>query len=107
MPSADKQTYTVIAVKTSSGSKKGKTNLGGRFVSSSPSGAAKKAGTQICRSSNIKGQCSLVITLRKTTRGGNLKEYVYRVKRVKDPVTVMRGGEEIPYNYKTQAKRLE
>jgi hypothetical protein len=68
MPSVTKQTYTVIAVKTGSGKVKGKANLGGRFVSSSPGGAAKKAGTQICRTSNIKGQCSLVITLRKTTR---------------------------------------
>jgi hypothetical protein len=107
MPSAEKQTYTVIEVKTSSGHKKGKANLGGRFVASSPSGAAKKACTQICRASNIRGQCSLVITLRKTTRGGNHKEYVYRVKRVKDPVTVMRGGEEITYNYKIVAKRIE
>jgi hypothetical protein len=106
MPSAEKQTYTVVAVKTSSGRVKGKANLGGRFVSTSPSGAAKKACTQICRASNVKGQCSLTITLRKTTRGGNHKEYVYKVNRVKDPVTVMRGDEEITYNYKTKAKRV-
>jgi hypothetical protein len=107
MPSAQKQTYTVMSVKTSSGKVKGKDNLGGRFISSSPSGAAKKAGTQICRASNIKGQCSLVIVIRKTTQGGNKKEYTYKVTRVKDPVTVMRGGEEITYNYKTKAKRLD
>lgn len=107
MPSAQKESYTVIAVKTASGKVKGKANLGGRFISSSPSGAAKKAGTQICRASNIKGQCSLLITLRKTTRGGSHKEYTYKVNRVKNPVTVMRGGEEITYNYQTKAKRVD
>lgn len=107
MPSARKDSYTVVAVKTSSGKVKGKDNLQGRFISSSPSGAAKKAGTQICRASKIRGQCSLVVTIRKTTQGSNHKEYTYRIKRIRDPVTVMRNGEEITYNYRTEAKRIQ
>ena len=96
----DKRIFTVVEVHSSSG-KKGKQNTGGRFLSVTPSGAARKAVSQICRSSKIKGQCSLKIVIQETTRGSNGKIYTYKVRRVLDPVTIVRDGVEITYKYKT------
>ena len=106
------RSFTIVSVKTSSGKVKGKANLGGRFMSSTPSSAAKKAASRICRESAIKGQCSLVINLKETTRNSNNKEYSYKVNRVRDPVTVEvkdpKTGEmrEVTYNYKLHVKSM-
>ena len=99
---SDKRTFTVVGVETSSGSKRGKGNEGGRFVSSSASGAARKAATKICRSTKVKGRCSLVISLRETSKDSKHKEYVYHVKRILDPKTVIRNGVEVEYKYRTE-----
>lgn len=103
----DKRSFTVVSVKTSSGKEKEKA-LGGRFLSSTPSGAARKAATRVCRESNIKGQCSLVVTVKETTRGSLGKEHSYRVNRVKlrNPDVVMRDGQEVVYQYTTKIKAL-
>jgi hypothetical protein len=98
------RSFTVVDVATHSGRTKGKANLGGRFVSRTPASAAKKAATQICRESKIKGQCALDVTIQETTRGSLNKTYTYSVKRVKDPVTVERNGVEITYKYRTVVK---
>ena len=103
---SDHRSFTLVAVENVKGGKKGKENLGGRFVSRTPAGAAKKAVTQICRASKIKGQCTLNVTVRETTRGGEKKEFSYKVKRVHDPVTVERDGVEITYKYRTSVKAL-
>ena len=94
---SDKRTFTVTHVETSSGGKRGSSNEGGRFVSASASGAARKAATKICRSTKVKGRCALVVSLKETTRDSKNKEYVYHVKRVLDPKTVMRNGVEVTY----------
>jgi len=103
-----KRSFTVVSVKTSDGKEKGKSNLGGRFLSSTPSGASRKAATRVCRESKIKGQCSLVVTVRETTRGSLGKEYSYRVNRIKlrNPDVVMRDGKEVVYKYTTKVKAL-
>lgn len=101
MSKDSKRSFTIVNVSTGSGKVKGSSNLGGRFVSHTPSGAARKAGTQVCRASKVKGQCSVVVTLQETTAGSSKKQFKYRVKRVKDPVTVVRDGQEVTYNYKT------
>jgi hypothetical protein len=93
-----KRSFTITNV---SGRVKSGNNLGGRYLSSTPASAARKAGTQICRSNKIKGQCKLVITIRETTSGSSKKEFKYKFSRVKDPVTVVRDGVEVTYNYKT------
>lgn len=100
------RSFTIVSVTTHTGHVKGKENLGGRFVSRTPAGAARKAAGQICRSSKIKGQCTLNIKLRETTRGSKGKEYTYSVKRVRDPVTVERDGVEITFNYRTKVKSI-
>jgi hypothetical protein len=102
----DKRSFTVIAVEDVHGKKKGKANLGGRFLSTTPSGAVKKAASQICRNSAIKGRCTLVITMRETTSGSQHKEYTYKVSRIYDPVTVVRDGVEITYNYSVEVERM-
>jgi hypothetical protein len=101
MSKESKRSFTIVHVSTGTGKVKGSSNLGGRYMSHTPSGAARKAGSQVCRATKIKGQCSLVVTLKETTAGSAKKEFKYRVKRVKDPVTVVRNGQEVTYNYKT------
>jgi hypothetical protein len=98
------RSFTVEKIETSSGKKKGSENLGGRFISSTPAGAARKVGSKVCRSSNVKGQCTLYVTIRETTQGSNHKEFTYKVKRILDPVTIERNGVEITYRYRTIAK---
>lgn len=101
-----KRSFTVV--KVSSGGKsrsksKSKSHVGGRFISSSPASAAKKAGTQICR--NLKGKKnSYIITIQETTQGSAKKTFSYKFSRIYDPVSVMRGGVEVTYNYKTSIK---
>lgn len=102
----NKRSFTVEKIETSNGKAKGASNLGGRFISSTPSGAAKKVGSKICSESSVKGRCVLYITLRETTRESKHKEYVYKITRMLDPVTVVRDGVEITYRYRTIAKRV-
>lgn len=80
--------------------------LGGRFISKNPAAAAKKALNGICRRMNIKS-CSMMIKVMETTRGSANKTYAYRVKRVKNPVSVERDGMMIEYGYVTIAKALK
>lgn len=99
------RSFTVEKIETSSGKKKGSENLGGRFLSSTPSGAAKKVGSKVCRNSSIKGQCTLYITIRETTQGSDHKEFTYKVKRMLDPVTIVHDGVEITHRYRTVATK--
>lgn len=103
---SDHRSFTLVDVVSVKGKAKGKLNLGGRYISTSPAGAAKKAVTQVCRASKIKGQCTLHVTVRETTRGGHQKDFAYKVKRVLDPVTVTRDGVDITYKYRTSVKAL-
>ncbi len=102
----NKRSFTVEKIVTSNGKAKGASNLGGRFISSTPSGAAKKVGSKVCSESSVKGRCVLYITIRETTRESKHKDYVYKITRIKDPVTIVRDGVEITYHYRTEAKRI-
>jgi hypothetical protein len=55
----------------------------GRYMSSSASGAASKAATQLCRTKRIKGTCVLYIDMRETTQNSKHKIYKYRLTRKK------------------------
>ncbi len=105
---SDKRSFTVVSV-TLKGKSKGSSHLGGRFLSSSASGAARKAATQVCRNSRVKGQCEVKVTLKETTRGSSGKEYKYSVKRVKlrTPQVVVRDDVEVVYKYTTRVKALK
>jgi hypothetical protein len=56
----------------------------GEFTTvATPSRAASKAVTQLCSVKRIRGQCTLYVSLRETSRESNKKIYTYKVKRVK------------------------
>lgn len=77
---------------------------GGRYLSSSPAGAARKAGSRVMRK---RGVNSVKICVLETTRGGLGKEHAYRVKRVRVNEEVMRGGVPVLYEFKTVVKALK
>ena len=67
--------------------------MGGRYVSRNPFGAAKKAFNELCRVKNIRGVCSLVITLKETTEGSKKKVFTYKLnrKKLKNPIIRLEG----------------
>ncbi|NBP13187.1 hypothetical protein EBU95_02185 [bacterium] len=80
---------------------------GGRYISSTPSGAARKAFSQAYRRmNNTGGRFSLEIHIRETTRGTSDKIFKYRVSRVHDPVQVERGGVIVEYEYQTKVRAI-
>lgn len=102
------RSFSVIEVrkpgqKNKSGSLKKTKGDGGRFISTSASGAARKAFSSACREKSIRGQCTLNMTLQETTQGSAKKLYKYKVKRIKldQPKMVNRGGEVIKIEYET------
>ena len=103
----NKRSFTIVSVSDKNGKKKGKDNLGGRFISTTPAGAAKKAGTQICRNTKIKGRCTLHITVKETTSGKINKEFSYEYVRIRAPVNIIRGDVEITFNYISKIKALK
>jgi hypothetical protein len=103
--SGDKRSFKIVEV-ADARSPKGKHNLGGRYLGSTPLSAAKKAFTRVCRDSAIRGQCTFVIKIQETTRGSNGKIFAYKGKRVMNPVTVMRNGVEVTYKYQTNLVSL-
>ncbi|AII17052.1 hypothetical protein JO84_gp074 [Aureococcus anophagefferens virus] len=99
-----KRSFTLISVK----GKEGKI-ADNRFISSTPSGAAKKMFTKICRDKSIKGPCEFVIKLKETTQGSANKVYKYDLKRVKlkKPLIIKRGTAQIKIEYKSEIKSVK
>ena len=79
-----KSSFRVVGVHKSNGcpTKFPKEN---RYESKSPEGAARKAFTQFCNRKNIKGQCSLYITVENTTNEHKYKgkQYIKKCVRTK------------------------
>jgi hypothetical protein len=94
------RSFTLVKVSTASGPK-GKSNLGGRFISKTPVAAARKAASRVCRESNIRG-----VHIKETTQGGAGKVFIYKVSRKVEPREVERDGKIIMYKYKTVAKAM-
>jgi hypothetical protein len=87
-----------------------KFNAGSRYINKDPVQAAQKAFTEACRIKNIRGQCTLIVTVQDTTRGVRTegKMYSYRMKRVKDPVIRFEGTEnEFVNEYRVVPKSIE
>jgi len=68
----DKRSFKVESVMTSRGCPT-KFNNDSRYISKTPMNAAKKAYTYLCNRENIRGPCTLVITVLETTRSSNKK----------------------------------
>jgi hypothetical protein len=99
------RTFTIT--KVVSGNNKIKTkNIGGRFNSSNPSSAAKKAGSSICKRNGISSQCHFNIYIQETTQNSSKKLYGYSYKRIYNPKTVEKGGQMITFNFETITKPL-
>ena len=80
-----------------------------RYISKTPRDAASKAISRACRLKDIRGQCTLLVTMKETTRGSANKEYKYRAKRIKekDPfVLETDDGDKIPFKYRNQLKSM-
>lgn len=83
---------------------------GGRYMSSRPSGAAKKAASQLCARKDIHGQCALNLSIVRTDIPVNeRKVYTFNVHRKKldKPVEVKINGSVIKYEYKMEAEKAE
>jgi hypothetical protein len=78
---------------------------GGRYISSTPAAAAKKAFSQYYRN-HKSGRFSLEVHIRETTQNSSHKIYKYKVSKVKDEREVVRSGETIVYKYSTKIKSL-
>lgn len=83
---------------------------GGRFISKGHLGAASKAFTKLCRMKKIKGQCTLLVSMRETTRGSACKVRSYMCKRMKlaKPL-VMKAGTPSEYkiHYASKVKAVK
>ena len=102
-----KRSFTVATIKSPGKKSRSRKSMeGGRFIAKTPSAAARKAVTAACRGRKAGGQCTFTVKIRETTQGGKGKNFEYRVKRVKDPVTVVHDGEEIVHNYRSIVKSL-
>ncbi len=108
-----KRSFTVVEIrkpgqKNKSGSTKKTTGEGGRYLSKSPRAAASKAFNASCRSKSIKGQCTLEVTLKETTRNGDEKIYKYVCKRIKlaEPRIVQFGKNTVKIEYDTRIVSL-
>lgn len=98
------RSFTIVSVNDKRKAK-GSSNADGRYISATPAGAARKAASQICRQTAIRGQCTLYISIKETTRGSNGKIFHYKVKRVVVNEQVNHGGVMIKHKYATFAKK--
>jgi len=80
---------------------------GGRYISLTPSSAAKKAASRIFREYPRKSV--VVLTLRETTSGSNHDNFSYKATKVnlKEPVVVTIGSKKIEYTFKIEIKAVE
>lgn len=77
---------------------------GGRYISSTPIGAAKKMFSHAVRILKSCGKCTLTITLSETTQNSANKTYVYKITKLNNPVEIEKDGKKIMYKFKTVVK---
>jgi hypothetical protein len=110
---SDRRSFTVVGVGKhgSCKTKFGKKDYGGRYTSKGgPAGAAKKAFSELCRTKRIKGVCTLIVTIRETTKNSNKKMFTYKLKRNKLAVPkIMREGTDKEYviNYEVKSSSMK
>jgi hypothetical protein len=103
----NKRSFTIVRLAKRSEQNKSKSK--GRYIARDAMGAAKKAFNRECRNSKIRGQCTLIIILKETTKGSKNKTYVYKMKRVKlnKSIKIDRNDKSITIQYKTNARRIK
>lgn len=98
------RSFTIESVKKTNGSSVRYT--GGRFISDTPSSAARKAFTKAYHHLKISGPMTLKISIRETTQGSLHKTYDYRINKVAENIEVERDGEIIVYKFSTKIKSI-
>ena len=98
------RTFTIEAIFNQSGNKI--RFEGGRYVSTSPSGAARKAFSQAYRYLGAKGKTSLEVHIRESTQGSSHKIYQYIVKRVAERSERIIYGVKIVNHFTTKIKAV-
>ena len=107
-----KEGYRSFTLVSASKTKMLKTKgYGGRFINRTPAEAAKKAFSDLCRTKNIRGICTLYVSIRDTTKGNKNygKEYSYKLQRQKltKPMIMLEGTDnEYVIEYKPVIKAL-
>jgi hypothetical protein len=81
-------------------------SIGGRFLSNTPAGAAKKAAQKACQFSGVNGPYSFQITIQEKTRGSHGNIYRYSVQRERSNRTVFRAGQEIVFGFEIKVHSL-
>uniref|UniRef100_A0A6C0E4B9 Uncharacterized protein n=1 Tax=viral metagenome TaxID=1070528 RepID=A0A6C0E4B9_9ZZZZ len=81
--------------------------VGGRFISETPSSAAKKAFSKVYNELDIIGRITLTIQIRETTRGAQGNLYKYKVSKINKPTEVQVGDSTIIYKYITKVKSIK
>lgn len=102
-----KHPYKIIRCTHTNGCKT-KFNEHGRYISSTPSGAARKMHTQLCGRKRVKGRCTFRITFVRTDIPvSQRKEYVYITRRIKlkKTVQVNIAGKNVVYKYKVLVEK--
>jgi hypothetical protein len=98
------RSFTIESIQKTKG---GRINYtGGRFLSETPIGAARKAFSKAYHSINATGPLSLKVKIRETTQGSMHKTYDYRVTKKSEKVEVERNGTTITYNFTTKVKSI-
>ena len=100
----NKRSFTILHISNGKKSKEG-----GRYISSSPFGAAKKAFNRECKKSNITGTCSFLISIKEITQGSNKKIYTYKMNRKKlsKPLKLKLGNNEVEIKYEVSGIRIK
>lgn len=79
---------------------------GGRYISETASGAARKMFSQIYQDMRPKGRITLEIHVRETTQGSMHKIYKYKVTKKSHPTEVNINGQTIIYKFITKVKSI-
>ena len=79
---------------------------GGRYISTTPAAAAKKAFSQYYRHHKKSGRFTLEVHISETTSASAKKVFKYKVSKVNDSKEVLRNGEHILYKYTTKVKAI-
>jgi hypothetical protein len=104
LQSSGKRSFTVVDAHHVDGCST-KFGNGSRFISRTPAGAARKALTGLCNRKNIKGQCSIYITLREMSQDSKHKEYQYKCRREKLKEPRMIGNHAVEYESKVHSSK--
>ena len=110
---SDRRSFTVVGVGKhgSCKTKFGKKDNGGRYTSKKgPDVAAKKAFSELCRTKRIKGVCTLIVSIRETTKNSAKKVFTYKLKRRKRSVPKIiktKSGVEYVVNYEIVSESMK